>query len=131
VAVVKRHFCETGIGTTSAAVLKADIDGDSMQPGREGGSMPKAGKGSVGLEEHLIGDLLGPLMVAGHPEDELQDPLPVVRDENIEGGLIASTEPLYQSRTEVEERRGHCTLPLLTNARGAVRRWAPPLLLPE
>jgi len=70
-------------------VVDAGVAGDLVDPGPEG-------DGSIGLahapkrgEEDLLGDVLGPAVIAHHPADERRYAAVIARVELLEGVLVA------------------------------------------
>ena len=82
----------------SASVIDAGIHDDTVQPGRELGVLAKAIQRPVDLEEDLLGDVLGVVVVAGklvgHPIDH--GPMPL--DEHLKGGRVTARRAGNQVR---------------------------------
>jgi hypothetical protein len=78
-------------------VIDAGIRDDTVEPGRELGVLAKAIQRPVDLEEDLLGDVLGVVVVPGeligHPVDH--GPMPL--DERLKGGRVA---PPRETRSE-------------------------------
>ena len=79
-------------------MIDAGIHDDTVEPGRELGVLPKAVERSVDLEEDLLGDVLGVVVVAGELVGDAIDHGPMLLDERLKGGRVAARRAGNQVR---------------------------------
>ena len=74
----------------AAQMVQAKVGDDPVEPGVEGALEPEVAEVAVGLEEGLLVNVLGVLLVAQHVQREAEDGLVVAADQRVEGGAVAA-----------------------------------------
>ncbi len=73
--------------------LQAPVGDDAVQPGRERAVAPEAGKPLPGLDEGILGDILGIVGVGEHAQGDPVDAALVALDEHLERTKVTPSGP--------------------------------------
>ena len=90
--LIRGDFFDTSL--LPAAVTEAGVDGNAVQPGREGSSFLKTVYTGECLEERFLSQFEGIIMVSGHSEEEGENAVLVKVHEYAEGITIAVAAPV-------------------------------------
>ena len=77
--------------------IEGTVDGDAVQPGREGRPRVEAGRGAVGPQKRLLHDVVGIGGVAGDAVCRPVEGAGMPLDQNAEGLVIAAAYPVPSS----------------------------------